>query len=455
VSVARLRDALAALQRNDDAAARKALIAAWRARRSPVLAELVELLGSRDAITEQIAAIVTPRVVSSDANLKALAELDDPRLARWVIDALASLPFTAVTAERFLLRVVETAERLRDPRLIDRADAIRESIKVRIGRLAIRTKLVKRIESVVAKLPAVRAATAEELALERELATRLEPLRKTGRSAETLLADIYANPSDDGPRLVYADLLLEHADPRGELITLQLERGRGGVVTARETELLKKHGKAWLGPLASVLRFGQGFSSTTFERGFVSKADIILSVGKKLQVLLDEPSWATVEELDGSWEWELLHRAPLRGLRRINRPFTRSTLQSLGERVEPLTGMQEITVMEREVPDAAVLARAFPNLETLCVVCEQAAADTIRPLGATGARHVVIDRYYGSGAMSMAEHEVGHTELLETLARTTAWVDRLSIMPPWRSHPKPDPIAFRRGASGLFERVAR
>jgi uncharacterized protein (TIGR02996 family) len=42
----------------------------------------------------------------------------------------------------------------------------------------------------------------------------------------SLLDDILAHPDDDAPRLVYADHLLEQGDPRGELIAVQVSRGR-------------------------------------------------------------------------------------------------------------------------------------------------------------------------------------------------------------------------------------
>ena len=52
--------------------------------------------------------------------------------------------------------------------------------------------------------------------------------RAANRAGETeLLAEIYAAPDDDAPRLVYADWLQERGDPRGEFIALQLERARG------------------------------------------------------------------------------------------------------------------------------------------------------------------------------------------------------------------------------------
>lgn len=48
-----------------------------------------------------------------------------------------------------------------------------------------------------------------------------------------ILTEIWANPGDDGPRMIYADRLQQRADPRGELIALQLTRGEGRI-TERE-----------------------------------------------------------------------------------------------------------------------------------------------------------------------------------------------------------------------------
>src|SRR5947208_2415677 len=78
-----------------------------------------------------------------------------------------------------------------------------------------------------------------------------------------LLAAIHAHPGDDELRRVYADLLLERGDPRGELIVLQLRRA-AGEASEREMEqeraLLKRYAKAWLGPLARVIELGAAMS---------------------------------------------------------------------------------------------------------------------------------------------------------------------------------------------------
>lgn len=66
-------------------------------------------------------------------------------------------------------------------------------------------------------------------------------------SAETLLRQVLANPGDDQPRAVYADLLQSHGDPRGELITidLALARARRPELVARKAALLAEHGAIW------------------------------------------------------------------------------------------------------------------------------------------------------------------------------------------------------------------
>lgn len=88
------------------------------------------------------------------------------------------------------------------------------------------------------------------------------------RTDAELLAAIDASPHDDASRLVYADLLLERGDPRGELMHLQLERAkttdeaRAAALDARVKALVAQHHLAWLGvPYSPHITW-------TFERGF-------------------------------------------------------------------------------------------------------------------------------------------------------------------------------------------
>lgn len=61
------------------------------------------------------------------------------------------------------------------------------------------------------------------------------------------LANCKENPEDDTPRLVMADWLEEHGDPRGEFVRWQVTCEH----PERERELAALHGKEWLGALPS------------------------------------------------------------------------------------------------------------------------------------------------------------------------------------------------------------
>ncbi|HEU0034435.1 MAG TPA: TIGR02996 domain-containing protein [Kofleriaceae bacterium] len=83
--------------------------------------------------------------------------------------------------------------------------------------------------------------------------------------AAALLAEILANPDDDEPRLVYADWLGQHDDPRGELIQLQCELARrdgARELNDRANALLRRHEQRW-GAEAGIRQMG-----VVWERGF-------------------------------------------------------------------------------------------------------------------------------------------------------------------------------------------
>jgi uncharacterized protein (TIGR02996 family) len=116
-------------------------------------------------------------------------------------------------------------------------------------------------------------------------------------AVEELFAAVYANPDDDGPRGVLADLLQEQGDPRGEFIALQLARGRGGKKTRRESQLLKPNLRTWLGPLLMAIP-NKGL---VYERGFVAKCQL-QHHRESIEPHLHHREWATVEEVRlGRW----------------------------------------------------------------------------------------------------------------------------------------------------------
>ncbi len=100
---------------------------------------------------------------------------------------------------------------------------------------------------------------------------------------------VYAAPDDDGARQVLADVLLEHQDPRGELIALQMLPRRTRKADLKLERLMERHRAEFLGPLkARVLSNGQ-----VWEKGFLVECRATLD-----GTLVDEPSWATVRALE-------------------------------------------------------------------------------------------------------------------------------------------------------------
>src|SRR6516165_5845774 len=77
---------------------------------------------------------------------------------------------------------------------------------------------------------------------------------------DAFLHDILAHPDDDAPRLIYADWLEEHNNPRGEFIRVQCalarlddEDPRRWPLEQREGELLQQYEQQWLTPLRELL----------------------------------------------------------------------------------------------------------------------------------------------------------------------------------------------------------
>jgi uncharacterized protein (TIGR02996 family) len=106
--------------------------------------------------------------------------------------------------------------------------------------------------------------------------------------ADRLYAQIVATPHDLTLRQIYADHLLDAGDPRGELISLQLANRDPD----RVAWLVESHGRAWIGPLGTWVRF----SACAFENGFL--AEVALADPKRdLTPLVGHPIWATVRAL--------------------------------------------------------------------------------------------------------------------------------------------------------------
>jgi uncharacterized protein (TIGR02996 family) len=288
-----LAAALAALSAGNKDEARAALIRAWRERRSPTLAALVDALGESPFVA-------TNRVASTVEKLRAL-DSDDPRLGTALLGWLRQPPFAGASSAPFWEWALGEAVKLRDVRFLQIVDEAHEMMVARLSPVEMRRQARRTFDRAIAAAHEPREATVEERRLEGQIAARLASAIAPTKTDAELLAAVYAEPHLDGPRQVYGDFLQERGDARGEFIALQFkrrERELDASEIAREQMLLKQNGKKWLGALASVLSFGKGYSRTRFERGFVAVADIQLSAYKKLPPTWNAPEWSTVEAFE-------------------------------------------------------------------------------------------------------------------------------------------------------------
>ncbi len=158
---------------------------------------------------------------------------------------------------------------------------------------------------------------------------------------DAFLHDILAHPDDDAPRLIFADWLDEHNDPRGEFIRIQCalaqlsdEDPHRWPLEQREQELLREHEAEWLPKFI-------GNAPCIFRRGFVEKITLYLHDCRYFDQRLFEQMPIRYLRLDSAnaessiertWVRIELPRSPhlarLRGLS-LEFPLNREEFQSL------------------------------------------------------------------------------------------------------------------------------
>jgi uncharacterized protein (TIGR02996 family) len=204
-------------------------------------------------------------------------------------------------------------------------------------------------------------------------------------SAASLYADVYANPDDDGPRSVLADMLQLAGDERGEFIALQLARGRGGKRSRRETELLKANQRLWLGPISPAIP-NQGL---VYERGFVAKCQLQHHRDAVLP-FMSYPEWGTVEEITtGRWSGSLQPLADgVPALRVLKSEVNAGLLPSHG-RLETI----EIKYVFEDRDHEHLASLALPSLRQLDIAHCYATLPKLRPFldGATSLKRLSLD----------------------------------------------------------------
>jgi uncharacterized protein (TIGR02996 family) len=147
------------------------------------------------------------------------------------------------------------------------------------------------IERALATQPvAERAATPGEL--ERFADRRARPPVATAQ-VDALVREVRAHPDADDARLVLADALLAHGDPRGEFIALQLGPSDDRRLD-RIDQLLREYGKRWLGTLREIT------FRARFERGFLARLELNgrwTATERGWAQHIVDPTLATVEDL--------------------------------------------------------------------------------------------------------------------------------------------------------------
>ncbi|MEJ7603766.1 MAG: TIGR02996 domain-containing protein [Kofleriaceae bacterium] len=252
--------ALAAARQGDHAAALDRLIDAWAGAPSPELAVLISTASvlarptmttvrgktasarqAWDALAATHAPAGLPTLLESLADVSSgdgaqrLATIatwrPDPRIDDAVVGLLETVPYRATSTKKFWIVLWPLVLAIRNRDLLARLDAVSAAIEANVA-ATMSEWLRAKLDAILPQLRERFAQPAEPFTrrnaeLIADLATELG--RAAGgdirqRDLDHLLDAIYTTPEDDGPRLVYADALLERGDPRGELIALQCRR---------------------------------------------------------------------------------------------------------------------------------------------------------------------------------------------------------------------------------------
>ena len=393
------------LKEGRPAAALEAMLEAWRVRRVPALANLIDVLS--DALTSVLprfeartrkglqglwldlanerrdvdvgrllAVFPTPPWVSVGQRIERLAPLDDPRVARAFTHFFQNLPTVGgIGAARWTM-LFSALERMKDVRS-------RAALEVRTNladpRVIVNEQILPLARRVLESLPED-ATTADDVAQVHELAVLVKVvLQSPLPSAQALLDDtarprrptseaellqlIYETPEDDTPRLVYGDWLQEQGEPRAELLMLQLKPKQTNKEQLRARQLLRQHGRGWLGPLEPAIPQ----RTEVFHRGFVSEARVTFATEHQRKALLGHPAWNTFTSLyvGGSVDAEFLETTGLRGLESL-RFVAQRELEHLQNRTSPLRRLRALGLSRDSVHTLRLVEpKLFPALRDL------------------------------------------------------------------------------------------
>jgi len=344
-----LAAALAALVSDDDEQALEHLVAAWEHGRAEPLIALVDTLASRieprqralggKTANDRYEAFRATAARGRQADLACLVAM----LPRLTYEDVSAALDTLLYHWRATPRMRTLLESARLPGYSDRLGELRT-----VHATPRDEPLSERARQIVAELHRL--------------------LTTTDDAGAELLAQVYADPDADAPRLVYADWATSRGDPRGEFITLQYtrrERTPDAAAVRRERELLEQYMQRWLAPIWNAIRP----YSVRFERGFLAAVTV-----EPFAVIAPRPEWSTVIALELAYHEVLPMEAfpALRELRNVTPKLlaqiatTPTQLVHLGLAAEPGPGEASRPEPLRRIPDLTT-AYAFPALRSLGV----------------------------------------------------------------------------------------
>jgi uncharacterized protein (TIGR02996 family) len=394
----RLARAAQLLDRPDEALGE--LVAAWRLRRAPEIAELVDLLDGaqpKEAVApedwvelgrsprpEQIGPLLAKLTQGTHAVTRARVELmkgwaPDPRVQRYLLLIAGSSDDRLFWIALYDLLVTHA-----DPRtsaeVIERYRRAERAIDNRHWK-AERPQARRTRTAYTAAVAAECTLAKQELALVEKCAAGIRSVGATAAATaregevtdEALVDQIVRRFDDDAPRLVYADLLSERGDARGEYITMAIAHARGEIKAKGKLDVYVKKQKAQLlGPLARLAR------EVDFERGFPDRIEaggggISWDDQRAVTAIVTDLRWATVRELALRYDnsESILSRAPLRSLRRLSN-VTLADLAVLATRDDvfplehvDLANFEEKVVTPPILERLAVAHERFPRLRSM------------------------------------------------------------------------------------------
>ncbi|MCP3143794.1 TIGR02996 domain-containing protein [Pyxidicoccus xibeiensis] len=372
----RLGRALASFERYEEEDALQSLLEGWSESRDERIARLIERLSvslpaglapftgpiELSQLVEDFQTVAAHRYPrgSSIQLIDIQKWHPDPRLTPGAL-ALADMPVAHKPTPGFWL--CELLSHVKDPRALEPLRAIHAT-------LAPGTPFAFRLEGVIEGIARQRVsrpgAEASALcdALEEALTRREEATARSAPLREVLFTSAVASPDDDGPRLVLADLLLEHGDPLGEFIALQCGSQPDEARIARLLELHRTKWELMLGIYAD--------GPVRFERGF--PVAVKLSIPERRErrhwdeMRLPPPrlEWGTVRVVDWNWtgdeeQADWLAHPHLRGvtvLRKVNAAMA----QRLGRHPLPVRRLELRGPLTRDAPGVFTSLAALPHL---------------------------------------------------------------------------------------------